>query len=67
MKIKLVLLLAACWCVVLSGCSTRVTSYELNKANETCKAKGGVFMLHSNTDGSVGVRCNDGHFQWVTQ
>lgn len=67
MKITLILLLAACWCAVLAGCNTRVTSYELTKANEVCRSKGGIYVLNSQTDGSVGVRCNDGHFEWVSK
>lgn len=62
---KKVLIIA--FMLILSGCSTRVTSYELKKITDTCQPHGGVYAVHSNTDGSVAVRCNDGHFEWVTQ
>jgi hypothetical protein len=65
MKIRLMLLLAASWCAVLSGCDTRVHAYELKKVQDICSTHGGIFTIHSQTDGSVGVRCVNGHFEWV--
>lgn len=64
MKIKLVLL-AASLCAFLAGCDTRVHAYELKRVQEICSTRGGIFTIHSQTDGSVGVRCADGYFEWV--